>query len=97
LRLFYTVHAKERMVKRFVLEAEILEALKFGEFNEQEPGKYEVEYRRVRVVFNYCPNQKMLTVVTAIPSKAFTREVRRYCKSNNISVRRATKILKGVA
>lgn len=97
MKLFYTYHARERMNLRVISEEEIIEALENGDVREQEEDKYEVEYGRVRIAFNYDFEEKVVTVITVIPSRAFSKEVKKYARKNKVSHRIATKILKGVA
>jgi len=80
---------------RVISEAEIIEALENGKIEEQEEGKYEVEYKRVRIAFSY--SKKAVVIITVIPSRAFSKELRKYVKKHKVSYRKAAKILKGVA
>jgi mRNA-degrading endonuclease RelE of RelBE toxin-antitoxin system len=97
MKLFYTVHARERMSFRIISEQEVVEAMEKGNFEHQEDDKYQVVYGRVRVVFAVNHEEETVTVVTAIHSKSFTKEIRRYVKKNKVSHTKATKHLKGVA
>ena len=97
VRLFYTVHAKERMSLRVIDEQEIINALENGEIVEVGNGKYEVTHEYVRIVFAYNPDNVLVTVITVVAEKEFQKEIRRYARRNRISCRQATRALKGVA
>ena len=98
MRMFYSVHAKDRMVERYISEEEIVEALETGEIEENhEEGLFEVEHNRVRIVFGYDSEEEVVTVVTAIHSRAFSKEIKKYSKKNKVGVRASIRVLKGVA
>lgn len=98
MRMFYSVHAKERMVERYITDEEIIEAIEAGEIKENhEEGLFEVEYNRVRIVFGYDSEEETVTVVTAIHSREFSKEIKKHSRRNKVGVRASIRTLKGVA
>jgi Domain of unknown function (DUF4258) len=96
MKLFYSVHARERMSLRVISEQEVVEALEKGSFKKQSNGSYMVVYGKVSIVFVVNHEEGTVTVVTVMHEKSFQKTVRRYVRKNNTSYREATKQLKGV-
>jgi Domain of unknown function (DUF4258) len=97
MKMFLTVHAKQRMALRLISHKEIVESLKNGDWKKDKEDKIIAEYGKVKVVFHVNQEEGVLTVITVIPSKKFSQQIRRYVRNHKVSYRVATKTLKNIA